>query len=84
MPVEVSQVLLREAPEFLCQFIQRGLFVGHFRYLADLVPQHVGVPEAEFWALVREEVLAYQRRFPEPAERFAMFDLLAASWSGCG
>jgi siderophore synthetase component len=77
MPVEVSQVLLREQPEFLCQFIQSGLFGGHFRYLADLVQQHLGVAEAEFWAFVREEVLAYQRRFPELAERFAMFDLLA-------
>lgn len=77
MPVEVSQVLLREPPQFLCQFIQSGLFVGHFRYLADLVEQHLGVPESEFWALVRREVDAYQQRFPELADRFAMFDLLA-------
>jgi siderophore synthetase component len=77
MPVEVSQVLLRERPEMLCQFIQSGLFVGHFRYLADLVEQQLDVPESEFWALVREEVLAYQRRFPELAERYTTFDLLA-------
>jgi siderophore synthetase component len=77
MPVEVSDVLLREQPESLCQFIQSGLFVGHFRYLADLMQQHLGVPEAHFWALVRREVDAYQERFPQLHERFATFDLLA-------
>jgi len=77
MPVEVSDVLLRERPEFLCQFIQTGLLVGHFRYLADLVEQHLGVVESQFWGLVRAEVLDYQDRFPELADRFAMFDLLA-------
>ncbi|MGH3355800.1 MAG: IucA/IucC family protein, partial [Nocardioidaceae bacterium] len=77
MPVEVSEVLLREPPEFLGQFIASGLLVGHFRYLADIAEQHLGVPEADFWALVRQEVDVYQERFPELAERFALFDLLA-------
>ena len=76
MPAEVDAALLREEPSFLRQFIQTGLFVGHFRYLAPLVSQHLGVPENRFWTLVREEVLDYQRQFPHLAERFEMFDLL--------
>lgn len=76
MPAEVSAVLLRERPDFLCQFIHSGLFVGVFRYLAPLVEEGLGVPEEEFWALVREEITAHQRRFPELADRFALFDLL--------
>lgn len=76
MPPEVDAALLREPPEFLRQFIQSGLFVGHFRYLAPLVEEHLGVPEDRFWTMVREEVLAHQKRFPELAERFEMFDLL--------
>ncbi|RCW42888.1 siderophore synthetase component [Halopolyspora algeriensis] len=75
LPAEVDAALLREPPEFLRQFIQSGLFVGHFRYLAPLVADHLGVPQERFWTMVREEVLAYQKRFPELAERFAMFDL---------
>ncbi|MDR7302970.1 IucA/IucC family protein [Haloactinomyces albus] len=75
MPAEVDAALLREPPEFLRQFIQSGLFVGHFRYLAPLIEDHLGVPQDRFWTMVREEVLAYQKRFPELAERFAMFDL---------
>jgi siderophore synthetase component len=76
LPQEVSDVLLREEPQFLCQFIQSGLFIGHFRYLAPLVEEHLGVPEGEFWAMVREEVLNYQANSPELEDRFKMFDLL--------
>ncbi|MCI0686238.1 MAG: IucA/IucC family siderophore biosynthesis protein [Sporichthyaceae bacterium] len=77
MPDEVAAVLLREPPQFLCQFIQSGLFVGVFRYLADLSETQLGVSEAEFWGLVRAEILAYQDRFRATlADRFALFDLL--------
>ncbi|MGH3793355.1 MAG: IucA/IucC family protein [Pseudonocardiaceae bacterium] len=77
MPPDVAEVLLTEPPEMLCQFIQSGLFIGHFRYLGDIVETHLRVSETEFWAMVRDEILAYQQRFPELTERFALFDLLA-------
>lgn len=77
MPDEVRRTLLTESPDFLPQFIHSGLFVGVFRYLAPLCADELGVPEAEFFGLVRAEILRYQRRFPELAERFALFDLLA-------
>lgn len=77
MPGEVAAALLTEPPDGLCQFIQSGLFVGVFRYLAELCERHLGVEESRFWAMVRDEVLAYQRRFPELEDRFATFDLLA-------
>ncbi|MFG2821955.1 IucA/IucC family protein [Kitasatospora sp. NPDC048365] len=76
LPAEVDAVLLREGPEYLCQFIHSGLFIGVYRYLAPLVEEQLGLPEDRFWTLVREEVLAHQRRFPELAERFELFDLL--------
>ncbi len=76
MPADVAEVLLREPPHFLCQFIQSGLFIGHYRYLAEIVEGDLGVGEDEFWSLVRDEVLAYQRRFGELADRFEIFDLL--------
>ncbi len=77
VPSEVAGVLLREPPAWLCQFLQAGLFVGHFRYLADLMEAALGLAERRFWRLVRAEVLAYQARFPELAQRYALFDLLA-------
>ncbi|WP_405776450.1 IucA/IucC family protein [Streptomyces sp. NBC_00859] len=76
MPADVRDVLLTEDPAFLTQFIHSGLFVGVFRYLAPLCEDQLGVPEADFWQLVRAEILRHQARFPELKERFEMFDLL--------
>ncbi|MGH7750581.1 MAG: IucA/IucC family C-terminal-domain containing protein, partial [Candidatus Dormibacteria bacterium] len=74
---ELRRVLLAEPPEWLCQFLWAGLFVGHLRYLSDLMEDHLGLGERDFWAAVRRAVLDHQARFPELAERFALFDLLA-------
>ncbi|WP_431783414.1 IucA/IucC family protein [Streptomyces chumphonensis] len=76
LPPTVRTTLLTEPADFLTQFIHSGLFVGVFRYLAPLCAEGLGVPEAEFWALVRDTVLAHQRRFPELKPRFELFDLL--------
>jgi siderophore synthetase component len=77
LPPDVDAVLLREQPDFLCQFIHSGLFVGHFRYLAELARTDLDVPVSEFWAMVRAEIDAYQQRFAGTlSERFQVFDLL--------
>ncbi|ARF59776.1 IucA/IucC family protein [Streptomyces gilvosporeus] len=76
MPQDVRAVLLTEPPSFLIQFIHSGLFVGVFRYLAPLCEDQLGVPEAEFWSLVRAEILRHHERFPRLKERHETFDLL--------
>ncbi|MET7856209.1 IucA/IucC family siderophore biosynthesis protein [Streptomyces sp. NPDC005318] len=76
MPEDVRDVLLTEEPGFLTQFIHSGLFVGVFRFLSRLCEEQLGVPEAEFWSLVRAEILRHHARFPELKERFEMFDML--------
>lgn len=76
MPDDVRAVLLTEPPAFLTQFIHSGLFVGVFRYLAPLCADQLGVPEAEFWSLVRAEILRHHERFPALKERHETFDLL--------
>ncbi|MGA5265200.1 IucA/IucC family protein [Streptomyces lydicamycinicus] len=76
MPDDVRAVLLTEPPAFLTQFIHSGLFVGVFRYLAPLCAEQLGVPEAEFWSLVRAEILRHHERFPALKERHETFDLL--------
>ncbi|WP_336320593.1 IucA/IucC family protein [Streptomyces lavendofoliae] len=76
MPDDVRAVLLTEEPGFLTQFIHSGLFVGVFRYLAPLCEEQLGVPERDFWSLVRAEILRHQTRFPELKDRYELFDLL--------
>ncbi|WP_411292766.1 IucA/IucC family protein [Streptomyces sp. SDr-06] len=76
MPEDVRNILLTEAPSFLTQFIHSGLFVGVYRFLAPLCEDQLGVAEADFWALVREEILRHQARFPHEKDRYETFDLL--------
>ncbi|WNI28817.1 IucA/IucC family siderophore biosynthesis protein [Streptomyces sp. ITFR-6] len=76
MPDDVRRVLLTEEPGFLTQFIHSGLFTGVFRFLSPLCEEQLGVPETEFWSLVRTEILRHHARFPELKERFEMFDML--------
>nr|WP_242434167.1 IucA/IucC family protein [Streptomyces sp. CB01580] len=76
MPQDVRDTLLTEEPSFLTQFIHAGLFIGVFRFLSPLCEEQLGVPEADFWSLVRDEVLRYHARFPELKDRFEMFDML--------
>ncbi|MFJ6759166.1 IucA/IucC family protein [Streptomyces sp. NPDC091273] len=76
LPDEVRAALLTEPADFLPQFIHSGLFVGVFRYLSALCEDRLGVPEDEFWSLVRAEILRHQARFPELKDRYELFDLL--------
>lgn len=77
---ELKSVLRSEAPEGLCQFIFTGLFVCHFRYLADILHRSGELDEAVFWNMLRETILSYQAQFPELKERFELFDLLRPSF----
>ncbi|WP_030859624.1 IucA/IucC family protein [Streptomyces sp. NRRL F-2747] len=76
VPAEVRAALRDKPADFLPQYIHSGLFVGVFRYLSVLCEDRLGVPEAEFWSLVRAEILRHQARFPELKERHEVFDLL--------
>jgi siderophore synthetase component len=60
----------------LVKYLQGGLIVGVYRYLAEIGSDLLGVPEPSFWALARDTVAAYQDRFAGGlGERFALFDL---------
>jgi siderophore synthetase component len=76
LPADVADVLLREPADWICQFLWAALFLGHFRYLADLLETRLDLPEPTFWHLCRDEIRAFQRRFPDLADRYAAFDLL--------
>ncbi|WP_162453340.1 IucA/IucC family protein [Phytoactinopolyspora mesophila] len=64
------------APETLIKYLQNGLLICVYRYLAEIGADMLGVPEATFWSLARQELVDYQERFEgELSERFTMFDL---------
>ncbi|MER7515381.1 IucA/IucC family siderophore biosynthesis protein [Streptomyces sp. NPDC126499] len=71
-----DHVLPRKHPSIIRQHVMDQVFVGHFRYLAPLCADQLGVDEKTFWRLVRQTILDFQKRFPELAERYAEYDLL--------
>ncbi|WP_067811044.1 IucA/IucC family protein [Actinomadura kijaniata] len=77
LPERADRVLLRWPAHELAHSLLSAVFAGHFRFFAPLAAEHLGVPEEEFWAMVRREVERYHARFPELADRFAGFGLLA-------
>ncbi|MBP1080263.1 MULTISPECIES: IucA/IucC family protein [Bacillus] len=81
LSVELKKVLRTEPPEGLTQFILTGLFICHFRYLSDILQENEQFSEYRFWNIVREEILSYQKKFPQLQERFELFDLLRPSFT---
>ncbi len=75
LPDDVKAVLLKLPADFLVHFIQTTLFICVFRYISVLLDRRSGLSEGTFWSLARGSVLRYQRRFPDLADRFAVFDL---------
>lgn len=75
LPEDLKQVLRCEPPEGLVQFIFTGLFICHFRYLSDLLDRENLLAEHTFWKMTVETIEAYQKRFPELAGRFELFNL---------
>ncbi|WP_049924340.1 IucA/IucC family protein [Halopiger djelfimassiliensis] len=76
LPDDLDDVLLSVPPSELRLFVVYGLFVGVYRYLADLLVRHHDYSEERFWGQVRAAIEAYHERFPELEERFELFDLL--------
>jgi len=48
-----------------------------FRYMFHILVEHGGYSEYQFWQLVAECVLDYQRAHPELADKFERHDLFA-------
>ncbi|WP_028063423.1 IucA/IucC family protein [Solirubrobacter soli] len=64
----------------LVQWIQGGLLVCVHRYLSELLEDALGYSESAFWEAAERTVAAYQARFGELEDRFALFDMDAPAF----
>jgi siderophore synthetase component len=71
-----AHVLPRKPPELIRQHVVDSVLVGHFRYLAPLCADQLGLPQATFWALAAETVRSVQRRFSDDGRGCNAYDLL--------
>ncbi|MBB3050481.1 siderophore synthetase component [Prauserella isguenensis] len=59
----------------VADFVLDAFFFINIGELGIFLADAYAFDEREFWAIVRERIGAYRRRFPELAERFATFDV---------
>ena len=76
LPEALEDILESLEGPILIQWIQSGLFICVFRYLTEILEDHLNYSEEKFWGQVLQVILNYQQRFPELQERFDAFDLL--------
>lgn len=78
LPPDVERIRIPVPEELKILSIFTQAFDCFFRFLNQVLVAHADFPEAEFWELVTECILAYQQEFPELQERFDRYDLFAA------
>ena len=65
----------------LIKYLQNGLLICVYRYLAEIMECEFDLAEKEFWASARATLSRYQSRHAaELSERYAMFDLQQPSF----
>ena len=70
--VQRVQIAVPEEMKVLSIFID--VFDGFFRYLNQILVEHMGFPEQHFWNLVAQCIYTYQDAHPALAEKFKSYD----------
>lgn len=73
--VNANSFLETDDLDLVTDFLLDAFFFVNLGELGLFLAEHYGFDEREFWSLVRSEITAYQGRFPELKERFALFDV---------
>ncbi|PWF62292.1 IucA/IucC family protein [Shewanella sp. BC20] len=80
LPQEVQRLAVELEEEMKLNYILLDIFDCIFRYLAPILDKHTEVSEAQFWALVADNVRDYQAQHPQLADKFAQYDLFKDSF----
>lgn len=80
LPPAADAVLVRWPLGEMAHSVISAILTGHFRYLAPLAEQHLGLPQERFWRLVRAELLAWRDAHPDLAAAFDGLGLLAPTF----
>ncbi len=77
MPDNVRQIYMKVADHLKILSIFTQAFDCFFRFLQQVLEEHAGYPEEQFWELVADCVAGYQQQFPQLQEKFDKIDLFA-------
>ncbi|MEX2291484.1 MAG: IucA/IucC family protein [Mycobacteriales bacterium] len=77
LSARADAVLVRWPAAEMAHSITSAVLAGHVRFLAPLVEEHLGLPEAQVWDIVRDVLLRWRALHPEHEQAFDAFGLLA-------
>lgn len=77
MPDNVKQIYMNVAEELRILSIFTQAFDCYFRFLQQILVEHAGFPEEQFWQLAAACIADYQQLHPELQDKFDRIDLFA-------
>lgn len=77
MPDNVKQIYMNVAEELRILSIFTQAFDCYFRFLQQILVEHAGFPEEQFWQLAAACIANYQQLHPELQDKFDRIDLFA-------
>ncbi|WP_374564059.1 IucA/IucC family siderophore biosynthesis protein [Ideonella sp.] len=77
----IGRIAIEMPDEFKLLFLFIDVFDGYFRHLQQVLVDAECMDPQEFWSLVAECALLYQREHPEFAAKFERFDLFAPTFA---
>src|SRR5262249_11170002 len=80
LPESVRHLALTVPEEVMTLVIFTDVFDCVFRFLVQVLEEHLGFSSARFWRLVAECIRDYERSQPELAEKFRRYDLFAPTF----
>lgn len=75
LPETVQRIRIKVPEELRLLSIFTQIFDCFFRFLNQVLVEHAGYPEEQFWELAADCILEYQRSHPELREKFKKYDL---------
>lgn len=75
--INPNSFLETDSADELRDFTFDALFFVNLAELAWIFERHHDMPEPRFWSITRDVLRAHQRRCPQRADRFALFDCFA-------
>ena len=80
LPDELSRMYAPVPDDVKLLSIFTDVFDGFFRYLVSILEEHMNFSEQSFWKLVADNIIVYQRRYPQLEEKFKKYNLFADSF----
>jgi siderophore synthetase component/RimJ/RimL family protein N-acetyltransferase len=80
LPENVARILSPMNDDVAILWILADIFDGFFRFMAEILANHIGYSGEQFWQCVASSIQEYQAQFPELQEKYDRYDLFTETF----